>query len=76
MNQHEQIRTLLDDVLEHTGEERRHAFRQLVHLLAVHETAEETAEEEVVHPCTRQLPRAASTWWPTGSRRRTRPSGP
>ncbi|WP_367139485.1 MULTISPECIES: hemerythrin domain-containing protein [Streptomyces] len=50
MNQHEQIRTLLDDVLEHTGEERRHAFRHLVHLLAVHETA----EEEVVHPYARQ----------------------
>ncbi|MEV4924758.1 hemerythrin domain-containing protein [Streptomyces roseoverticillatus] len=50
MHQHEQIRTLLDEVLEHTGEERRHAFRQLVHLLAVHETA----EEEVVHPYARR----------------------
>ncbi|MCQ8771945.1 hemerythrin domain-containing protein [Streptomyces telluris] len=50
MKQHEEIRTLLDEVLEHTGEERRHTFRHLVHLLAVHETA----EEEVVHPYARR----------------------
>ncbi|MEU3878210.1 hemerythrin domain-containing protein [Streptomyces sp. NPDC029704] len=44
--QHERIRELFDEVLAHTGEERRHCFRLLVHLLAVHETA----EEEIVHP--------------------------
>ncbi|MGK5546153.1 hemerythrin domain-containing protein [Streptomyces sp. URMC 127] len=50
MNQHAEIRSLLDEVLERTGEERRHAFRRLVHLLAVHETA----EEQVVHPYARR----------------------
>ncbi|MCA6096588.1 hemerythrin domain-containing protein, partial [Streptomyces sp. SCA3-4] len=44
--QHEEIRTLLDEVLAHTGEQRKHSFRLLVHLMAVHETA----EEEIVHP--------------------------
>ncbi|MEU4211757.1 hemerythrin domain-containing protein [Streptomyces sp. NPDC026206] len=48
--QHEEIRVLLDEVLAHTGEERKHSFRLLVHLLAVHETA----EEEIVHPYARQ----------------------
>ncbi|WP_190131607.1 hemerythrin domain-containing protein [Streptomyces mashuensis] len=47
--QHRDIRTLFDEVLARTGEQRRHCFRRLVHLLAVHETA----EEEVVHPYAR-----------------------
>ncbi|MEV4441026.1 hemerythrin domain-containing protein [Streptomyces sp. NPDC049577] len=49
VRQHEEIRKLMDEVLERTGEERGDAFRRLVHLLAVHETA----EEEVVHPYVR-----------------------
>ncbi|MEU7137079.1 hemerythrin domain-containing protein [Streptomyces sp. NPDC046261] len=48
--QHEEIRGLLDEVLARTGRERAHSFRLLVHLLAVHETA----EEEIVHPYARQ----------------------
>ncbi|GHC67854.1 hemerythrin domain-containing protein [Streptomyces cinnamoneus] len=48
--QHEEIRTLLDEVLAHTGEQRKHSFRLLVHLMAVHETA----EEEIVHPYARK----------------------
>lgn len=47
--QHQQIRRLLDDVVNHKGEERKHAFQRVVRLLAVHETA----EEEVVHPYVR-----------------------
>ncbi|MEV6548573.1 hemerythrin domain-containing protein [Streptomyces sp. NPDC051597] len=46
MRQHGDIRNLFDEVEAGTGEERREAFRRLVRLLAVHETA----EEEVVHP--------------------------
>ncbi|MEW2417034.1 hemerythrin domain-containing protein [Streptomyces sp. NPDC046866] len=46
MRQHGQIHTLFDEVRTTEGEERTDAFRRLVHLLAVHETA----EEEVVHP--------------------------
>ncbi|MEV5508031.1 hemerythrin domain-containing protein [Streptomyces orinoci] len=48
--QHREIEARLDEVLAHTGSERRHAFERLVHLLAVHETA----EEEVVHPYARR----------------------
>ncbi|GAA0467607.1 hemerythrin domain-containing protein [Streptomyces olivaceiscleroticus] len=44
--QHQQIRRLLDDVVNSKGEERKAAFHRVVRLLAVHETA----EEEVVHP--------------------------
>ncbi|WP_030255036.1 hemerythrin domain-containing protein [Streptomyces violens] len=47
--QHQQIRRLLDDVVNHKGEERKQAFQRVVRLLAVHETA----EEEVVHPYVR-----------------------
>ncbi|OQR63488.1 hemerythrin [Streptomyces maremycinicus] len=50
MRQHGDIRNLFDEVEAHTGEERRDAFRRLVRLLAVHETA----EEEVVHPFARR----------------------
>lgn len=46
MRQHGDIRHLFDEVEAGKGEERREAFRRLVRLLAVHETA----EEEVVHP--------------------------
>jgi hemerythrin superfamily protein len=49
MRQHGDIRTLFDEVERATGNERRAAFRRLVQLLAVHETA----EEEIVHPFTR-----------------------
>ncbi|MFI1212237.1 hemerythrin domain-containing protein [Streptomyces sp. NPDC020802] len=49
MRQHGDIRNLFDEVEQTSGDERRDAFRRLVRLLAVHETA----EEEVVHPFTR-----------------------
>ncbi|GAA4155638.1 hemerythrin domain-containing protein [Actinomadura keratinilytica] len=48
--QHGQIRDLFAQVADSTGTERRDAFRTLVRLLAVHETA----EEEIVHPLARQ----------------------
>ncbi|GLW66806.1 hemerythrin [Actinomadura rubrobrunea] len=48
--QHGQIRDLFARVEGGTGDERRDAFRELVRLLAVHETA----EEEIVHPVARQ----------------------
>ncbi|MET7292437.1 hemerythrin domain-containing protein [Streptomyces griseoloalbus] len=48
--QHGDIRNLFDEVEATEGEERRDAFRRLVRLLAVHETA----EEEVVHPFARR----------------------
>ncbi|MER7564051.1 hemerythrin domain-containing protein [Streptomyces sp. NPDC048523] len=50
MRQHGDIRNLFDEVEQSQGEERREAFRRLVRLLAVHETA----EEEVVHPFVRR----------------------
>ncbi|MEU1889597.1 hemerythrin domain-containing protein [Streptomyces pristinaespiralis] len=50
MRQHGDIRNLFDEVEQTTGEARRDAFRRLVRLLAVHETA----EEEVVHPFARR----------------------
>ncbi|MEV6092374.1 hemerythrin domain-containing protein [Streptomyces cellulosae] len=50
MRQHGDIRNLFDEVEATSGEERRDAFRRLVRLLAVHETA----EEEVVHPFVRR----------------------
>lgn len=46
MAQHGQIRNLFDEAEQSTGDARRDAFRRLVRMLAVHETA----EEEVVHP--------------------------
>ncbi|MDN3023538.1 hemerythrin domain-containing protein [Streptomyces sp. S.PB5] len=49
MRQHGDIRNLFDEVERTGGDERRSAFRHLVRLLAVHETA----EEEVVRPFTR-----------------------
>ncbi|MEU0102997.1 hemerythrin domain-containing protein [Streptomyces sp. NPDC006267] len=50
MRQHGEIRNLFDEVEHTSGDARRHAFRRLVRLLAVHETA----EEEVVHPFARR----------------------
>ncbi|AYC37017.1 MULTISPECIES: hemerythrin domain-containing protein [Streptomyces] len=49
MRQHGEIRNLFDRVEGTAGDERRAAFRELVRLLAVHETA----EEEVIRPFTR-----------------------
>ncbi|MFE9138850.1 hemerythrin domain-containing protein [Streptomyces sp. NPDC007355] len=51
MRQHGDIRNLFDEVEAGSGDERRDAFRRLVRLLAVHETA----EEEVVHPYARRV---------------------
>jgi len=48
--QHREIKGLFSKVEMSVGHQRRQAFEQLVHLLAVHETA----EEEVVHPAARQ----------------------
>lgn len=53
IHQHTRVRDLLAQVLQTGGEQRREAFRQIVHLLSVHETA----EEEVVHPAARSLAR-------------------
>ncbi|MEU1125052.1 hemerythrin domain-containing protein [Streptomyces sp. NPDC005899] len=50
MRQHGDIRNLFDEVEQSRGDARRDAFRRLVRLLAVHETA----EEEVVHPFARR----------------------
>jgi hemerythrin superfamily protein len=48
--QHGQIRDLFALVEGTSGDERRDAFHRLVHLLAVHETA----EEEIIHPMARR----------------------
>ncbi|MEV5240324.1 hemerythrin domain-containing protein [Streptomyces cinnamoneus] len=48
--QHRQIRELFEQVETAEGQGRREAFRKLVRMLAVHETA----EEEVVHPTARR----------------------
>jgi hypothetical protein len=50
MRQHGDIRNLFDEVERTDGDEQRDAFRRLVRLLAVHETA----EEEVLHPFVRR----------------------
>jgi hemerythrin superfamily protein len=49
LRQHREIRRLFTQLDTVTGDVRREAFRSLVRLLAVHETA----EEEVVHPVAR-----------------------
>ncbi|AXE83847.1 hemerythrin domain-containing protein [Streptomyces sp. Go-475] len=49
--QHHRIRNLFAEVENATGGDRAEAFRGLVRLLAVHETA----EEEVVHPAARRF---------------------
>ncbi len=69
MRQHGDIRNLFDEVEATEGEERRDAFRRLVRLLAVHETA----EEEVVHPFVRRSVAGDRTSSRTGSRRSGRP---
>ncbi|PNG19095.1 hemerythrin domain-containing protein [Streptomyces cahuitamycinicus] len=51
MQQHNHIRDLFAEVENATADDRGEAFRRLVRLLAVHETA----EEEVVHPAARRL---------------------
>ncbi|MEV5510800.1 hemerythrin domain-containing protein [Streptomyces orinoci] len=48
--QHQEIRRRMEAVLAQTGKAREKAFRRFVHLLAVHETA----EEEIVHPYVRR----------------------
>ncbi|MDH6188244.1 hypothetical protein M2168_001276 [Streptomyces sp. CZ24] len=48
--QHGEIRNLFDEVEQSAGDERKDAFRRLVRMLAVHETA----EEEVIHPFARK----------------------
>ncbi|GAA0962112.1 hemerythrin domain-containing protein [Actinocorallia libanotica] len=50
VEQHAQIRQLFMRTLMAEGQERKEFFGQLVHLLAVHETA----EEEIVHPAARK----------------------
>jgi hemerythrin superfamily protein len=46
VGQHNQIKSLFAETLDHSGKEREKAFIELRRLLAVHETA----EEEIVHP--------------------------
>ncbi|WP_344084080.1 hemerythrin domain-containing protein [Luedemannella helvata] len=48
--QHEQMRTLFEEVSSAEGDTKRELFDDLVRLLAMHETA----EEEVVHPMARR----------------------
>lgn len=50
MTQHQQIRDLFNEVMTAGPDQRTEPFRNLVRLLAVHETA----EEEVVHPLARR----------------------
>jgi hypothetical protein len=50
VHQHGRIRDLMMEVMALSGEPRKKAFRELVRLLSVHETA----EEEVVHPVARR----------------------
>lgn len=50
VDQHEQIKTLFQKVVDTSGKEREAAFFDLRRMLAVHETA----EEEIVHPRVRR----------------------
>ncbi|GGL00556.1 hemerythrin [Sphaerisporangium melleum] len=50
LRQHATIRDMFDEVEQSTGEARAESFRDLVRMLAVHETA----EEEIVHPYARR----------------------
>jgi hemerythrin superfamily protein len=52
MNQHQQVRGLLDDVVSTSGEERQRYFDEVREMLARHETA----EEMIVRPLTRKAP--------------------
>ncbi|WP_246059860.1 hemerythrin domain-containing protein [Herbidospora galbida] len=51
VRQHAEIRDLFAEVEASEGSAREEAFHRLVHLLAVHETA----EEEIVHPYVRRV---------------------
>ncbi len=57
VSQHMRIRDLLAEVLRTSGDERRQAFREVLRLLSVHETA----EEEVVHPRARHAEAAGDS---------------
>lgn len=50
LDQHRQLRELFAKLDKSRGDQRRDTFRELVRLLAVHETA----EEEIVHPAARE----------------------
>ncbi len=50
VHQHSMIRDMFDEVAEAPDDGRAEAFRRLVRMLAVHETA----EEEIVHPYARR----------------------
>ncbi|MFC4911789.1 hemerythrin domain-containing protein [Actinomadura gamaensis] len=50
--QHARIRDLFDEALHSDGQDRENSFKELVRLLAIHETA----EEEIVHPTVRKIP--------------------
>jgi hypothetical protein len=52
LNQHQQVRGLLDDVLAASGEERQRYFDDVREMLARHETA----EEMIIRPLTRKAP--------------------
>src|SRR5919205_4210063 len=52
LNQHQQVRGLLDAVLSASGEERQRYFDTVREMLARHETA----EEMIVRPLTRKAP--------------------
>ncbi len=54
LEQHDQIKTLFQQVSVAQGTQKRDLFEQLVRLLAVHESA----EEEVVHPAARRRAQA------------------
>lgn len=54
--QHQEIRRLFEEVRAASGEQRAEAFKCLVRLLAVHETA----EEELIHPEARRSDSAGS----------------
>lgn len=49
VSQHARAEELFQEILNSAGDDRRDAFHELVHLLSVHETA----EEEVIHPLSR-----------------------
>jgi hemerythrin superfamily protein len=52
LNQHQQVKGLMEDVLASTGEERRRYFDTVREMLARHETA----EEMIVRPLTKKAP--------------------
>ena len=56
LDQHHEVRRLITEITTTTGDSKRDAFDDLVRLLAVHESA----EEEVVHPVSRDLEGARS----------------